>query len=139
MQAIKASGGTTHGAAVRALQASGVRLPDTARLIVIVVGDEAGEAGDQFARAFREAGYSPAALAMLVAVAGHGARGNTVRTAAAQLEVPFSEVQASTFDDPYQVPRVLKALLDAPVAVGAAPQQGWVERVMRTPLLEVKS
>jgi hypothetical protein len=33
---------------------------------------------------------------------------------------------------------VLKAFLDAPVAVGAAPQQGWVERVMRTPLLELK-
>jgi hypothetical protein len=138
LQGIKAGGGTTHASALRALQASGVKLPEAARLVVIVVGDEAGEAGDQFARAFRDLGYSPAALAMLVSVAGHGARGNTVRSAAAQLKVPFSEVNAASFVDPYQVPRVLKALLDAPVAVGAAPQQGWVERVMRTPLLEVK-
>jgi hypothetical protein len=123
---------------VRALHGAGVRFPDTARLVVIVVGDEAGEAGDQFARVFREVGYAPAAMAMMVSVAGHGARGNTVRTAATQLKVPFSEVQASSFDDPYQVTRVLKAFLDAPVAVGAAPQQGWVERVMRTPLLELK-
>jgi hypothetical protein len=34
---------------------------------------------------------------------------------------------------------VLKALLDAPVAVGAAPSHGWVERVMKTPLLELKN
>lgn len=138
LQSIKASGGTVHAAAVRAIHSAGVRFPDTARLVVIVVGDEAGEAGDQFARCFRDLGYSPSAMAMLVSVAGHGARGNSVRSAAAQLKVPFSEVNASSFDDPYQVTRVLKALLDAPVAVGAAPQQGWVERVMRTPLLELK-
>lgn len=135
---INASGGTVHAAAVRALHATGLRLPETARLVVIVVGDEAGEAGDQFARCFRELGYTPAALAMLVSVAAHGARGNTVRSTAAQLRVPFSEVSVEAFEDPYQVTRVLKALLDAPVAVGAAPQVGWVERVMRTPMLELK-
>ncbi|MDP3499290.1 MAG: VWA domain-containing protein [Myxococcales bacterium] len=138
LSSIKASGGTTHAAAVRAIHGAGVRFPDSARLVVIVVGDEAGEAGDQFARVFRDLAYVPAALAMMVSVAGHGARGNTVRSAAAQLKVPFSEVNVASFDDPYQVTRVLKALLDAPVAVGASPQQGWVERVMRTPLLEVK-
>jgi hypothetical protein len=53
------------------------------------------------------------------------------------MKLPFSEVNVSHFDDPYQVTRVLKALLDAPVAVGAAPQQGWVERVMKTKLLEI--
>jgi hypothetical protein len=50
--------------------------------------------------------------------------------------VPFSEVNVDQFADPYQVPRVLKALLDAPTAAGAS-QSGWVERVMRTPLLKV--
>jgi hypothetical protein len=78
-------------------------------------------------------------MAMLVSVAGHGARGNTVRSGAAFMKVPFSEVNVSQFDDPYQVTRVLKALLDAPVAVGAAPQIGWVERVMKTKLLELKA
>lgn len=133
---IKADGGTVHGAGVRALHRAGVALPQEARLVVIVVGDEAGEAGDQLARAFTECGYTPSALAMLVSVAGgYGARGNTVRTCSAFMKLPFSEVNVAHFDDPYQVPRVLKALLDAPVAVGAAPRQGWVERVMRTPLL----
>ncbi len=36
------------------------------------------------------------------------------------------------------LPRVLKALLDAPTAKsGTTQQSGWVERVMRTPLLKV--
>ncbi|WP_375771555.1 VWA domain-containing protein [Archangium gephyra] len=136
LQGIQASGGTTHAAGVHALHRAGVRVPEEAKLICIVVGDEAGEAGDQFARAFRECGYSVAAMAMLVSVASAANRGNTVRTCAGQLKVPFSEVAVDQFEDPYQVPRVLKALMDAPTAVGAS-QSGWVERVMRTPLLKV--
>ncbi len=52
------------------------------------------------------------------------------------MSIPFSQVTIEQFDDPYQVPRVLKALLDAP---RSAPKQqfGWVERVMATPLLEL--
>jgi hypothetical protein len=111
-----------------------MRVPEGAKLIVLAVGDEAGEAGDQFARAFRECGYDVAAMALLVSVAG--ARGNTVRTCAKQLRVPFSEVSVEQFEDPYQVPRVLKALMEAPTAAGTT-QSGWVERVMRTPLLKV--
>jgi hypothetical protein len=134
LQGLKASGGTTHAAAVQALHRDGVRVPAEAKLIVIVVGDEAGEAGDQFAQVFRVYGYTVAAMALLVSVAG--GRGTTVRTCAAQLRVPFSEVAVDQFADPYQVPRVLKALMDAPTATGAS-QSGWVERVMRTPLLKV--
>ncbi|AGC42968.1 hypothetical protein MYSTI_01636 [Myxococcus stipitatus DSM 14675] len=131
---LKASGGTAHAAGVLALHRSGVKVPEGAKLVVIVVGDEAGEAGDQFARVFRDCGYSVAALALLVSVAG--ARGSTVRTCSSQLRVPFSEVNVDQFSDPYQVPRVLKALMDAPTLPGAS-QSGWVERVMRTPLLKV--
>jgi hypothetical protein len=138
LQGISADGGTTHAAGVRAIHASGFTCPEGARLIVIVVGDEAGEAGDQFARAFRDCNYTVAAFAMLVSVAS--ARGNTVRTCSSFMKVPFSEVNVSHFDDPYQVTRVLKALLDAPVSSGGAnlPQQGWVDRVMKTALLDVK-
>lgn len=134
LERLKASGGTTHAAGVHALNRDGVKVPEGAKLVVIVVGDEAGEAGDQFARAFRDCGYTVAALALLVSVAG--ARGNTVRTCASFMKVPFSEVNVDQFADPYQVPRVLKALLDAPTQPGAS-QSGWVERVMRTPLLKV--
>lgn len=73
-------------------------------------------------------------MALLVSVAH--ARGSTVRSCAAQLRVPFSEVNVDQFEDPYQVTRVLKALMDAPTLPGTA-QSGWVERVMRTPLLKV--
>ncbi|RKH32485.1 VWA domain-containing protein [Corallococcus praedator] len=131
---MKASGGTVHGAAVHALHRAGVRIPAEAKLVVMVVGDEAGEAGDQFAKAFHACGYTVAAMAMLVSVAG--ARGNTVRTGAAQLGVPFSEVSVGQFADPYQVPRVLQTLMDAPRMEGAH-QSGWVDRVMSTPLLKV--
>ncbi len=132
---VKADGGTVHAAAVRALAQTGLTFPVSARLVVIVVGDEAGEAGDQFARVFRDVGYQVSALALLLSLAPSAARGMTVRSCAASLGVPYSEVDVTSFDDPYQVPRVLQALLDAPVAVGAAPRQGWVERVMTTKLL----
>jgi hypothetical protein len=131
---IKASGGTVHAAGVRALHQSGVRVPPGARLIVIVVGDEAGETGDQFARVFADCGYQVAALAIIVSVSS--GRGQTVRGCAAWLKVPFAEVAVEAFDDPYQVPRVLKTLLEAPIPTGTgAAHSGWVEKVMKTPVL----
>jgi hypothetical protein len=134
---VKAGGGTTHASALAALKREGVAIPASAKLIVMVVGDEAGEAGDQLAKAFREYGYSVAALAMLVSVSSSATRGNTVRTCAKMLQVPFSEVSVESFADPYQVPRVLATLLDAPVpAGGGAGPSGWVEKVMKTPLLK---
>lgn len=129
---IKADGGTIHGAAVQALHRDGMKVPPGAKLIVIVVGDEAGEQGNSFANTFRTLGYDVAAMAMIVA----GARGGTtVRDAARALSVPFSEVTAAQFDDPYHVTRVLRALLEAPVAAGI-PTPGLVEKVMSTKLLE---
>ena len=130
---IKADGGTIHGAAVTALHREGVRVPETAKLIVIVVGDEAGELGSQLATTFRNCGYRVDALAFILA---GGSRGSTVRDAARALAVPYSEVAAAHFDDPYHVTRVLRALLEAPVAVGV-PTPGLVDKVMATKLLEL--
>ncbi|ATB31596.1 vWA domain-containing protein [Melittangium boletus] len=135
LRGIEAGGGTVHGAGVHALHWAGVQMPGEAKLIVIVVGDEEGEDGAQLARTFRDCGYDVSALALIVSVAH--SRGTSVRTCSTALRVPFSEVSVDQFEDPYQVPRVLKALLDAPVARGQAPVSGWVERVMRTPLLKV--
>ena len=59
-----------------------------------------------------------------------------MRDCARELAVPFSEVDVEQFDDPYHVPRVLRALLEAPVAAGVA-TPGLVEKVMATKLLEV--
>jgi len=129
---IKAGGGTMHAAAVRALNLAGVSFPSEAKLIVIVVGDEAGERGDRLAQAFRELGYRVDAMALLLSAQY---RGSTVRDCARELGVPFSEVDAAQFDDPYHVTRVLKALLEAPVSRGAGSTSGLVEKVMATPLL----
>jgi hypothetical protein len=134
LASISAGGGTVHGAGVRALHAHGVRVPATAKLVVIVVGDEAGEAGAQLATTFRDCAYDVAAMAMMVSVANPNYRGSSVRDCAAALGVPFSEVSVDSFDDPYQVPRVLAALLEAPVMRGTR-QSAWVERVMTTPLV----
>ncbi len=132
---ISAGGGTIHGAALRALHQAGVRVGASAKLVVIVVGDEAGETGGDLARAFRDYGYAPAAIALMVNVA-HG-RGTTVQACARELRVPFSEVKIEAFEDPYQVPRVLRALLDAPTLPGISAPSGWVEKVMKTPLLTI--
>jgi hypothetical protein len=134
-ESVRAGGGTTHSAALRELHVQGVRVPADGKLIVIVVGDEAGERGDAFALSFMEYGYQPAALALIVNVDRGWQRGSTVRDAARELEIPFSEVAVEQFDDPYQVTRVLKALLDAPVAVAGVRTAGWLDKVLATPLL----
>lgn len=131
---LHAGGGTHHASALYALRRSGYVVPEAAKLIVIVVGDEAGEDGRTFAAAFAEHGYQPAAIALIVSVSRGWGRGTTVRDAAATLAVPFSEVAVDQFADPYQVTRILKALLDAPVAAGGP--SGLVDRILATPLLE---
>src|SRR5262249_23753243 len=108
LDAVRAGGGTMHSAAVRALAQDGVRVPAEGKLVVIVVGDEAGESGEQFALSFVEYGYQPAAMALIVNVERPSWRGSTVRDAAAHLALPCSEVAVEQFEDPYQVTRVLK-------------------------------
>ena len=130
----RAEVGTVHGAAVQALHRDGVRVPAGAKLIVIVVGDEAGESGAQLAQTFRAHGYDVAAIALILA----GTRGGTsVSGCARELGVPYSEVKVEQFDDPYHVTRVLRALLEAPVTAAGVPTPGLVEKVMSTKLLEV--
>ena len=132
LKPLKAGGGTMHLSAVRALNRDGLKIPSEAKLIVIVVGDEAGERGASLAQAFRQLSYNVDAMALIVSARY---RGSTVRDAARDMHVPYSEVEVDQFDDPYHVPRVLKALLDAPVMRGAS--SGLVEKVMATPLLEL--
>ena len=135
LQGITAGGGTMHAAAVRALHEAGVSFPKESKLVVIVVGDEAGEAGDQLAHAFRAFGFDVAAIALMLP--SQAGRGHTVRGCATALGVPFSEVTLDQFADPYQVTRVLKALLEAPRLAGPVKQAGWVEKVMKTPILQL--
>jgi len=129
---IKAGGGTLHAAAVRALYSAGVRIPEGHRLLVIVVGDEAGEAGASLAEQFKNCRYAPGALAILINVAV--TRGTTVRDCAQALGVGLAEIEIAQLDDPYQVPRVIRALLDTPTLT-AQRSTAWVEKVMAVPLL----
>src|SRR5262245_33659660 len=131
---IKADGGTIHGAAVQALHRDGLRVAIETKLILIVVGDEAGESGEQLATTFRQLGYRVDAVALILTNPQH--RGSTVRDCARAMKVPYSEVTVDQFDDPYHVTRVLRALLEAPVSVAAA-APGLVEKVMATKLLEI--
>ncbi len=137
LSGVGAGGGTMHIAAVHALSAAGVKVPEQAKLIVFVVGDEAGEMGNRFAQSFADEGYRVDAMALILNVA-YG-RGRTVTDAARALGVPFSVVEIEQFDDPYQVPRVLQTVLEAPPppADGTVKQTAWVEKVMSTPLLQL--
>lgn len=134
LEPVVAGGGTIHASAINAFYSSGVRIPEDAKLIVIVVGDEMGESPRVFARAFEVGNYHVDAIALLLNVAW--SRGSTVKDCARELGVPFSEVEVAHFDDPYQVPRILQALLDVPRLPGTL-TYGMVERVMKTPLLEL--
>jgi len=132
LKGINAGGGTMHASGVRALHLSGVRVPAEAKLIVFVVGDEAGERGETLASAFRDLNYNVDAMALLLSARY---RGQTVRDCAKELGVPYSEVNADQFEDPYHVPRVLKALLEAPTMRNPGVTSGLVEKVMKTELL----
>jgi hypothetical protein len=127
-----AGGGTTYGAALQAFDRERVVVPADRKLILIAVGDEAGEQGRAFADSMTRYGYVPAAISLIVSVSPEFTRGTTVRDAAAILQVPYSEVSVDTFSDPYQVTRVLKTMLEAPPLAGRSP---WLERVLATPLL----
>jgi len=108
-----ASGGTTYSMGMAVFEVNRVRIPDDAELIVFAVGDEAGETGAQFARNITSYGYKPSAFAHIVNVARGWNRGHTVRGAAEELGVPYTEVDVDQFRDVYQVQRTLKAVLEA--------------------------
>ena len=124
-----------HSAAVQAIGRSGVIVPATSRLLVVIVGDEAGEAGTTFAGSFATFGYKPGAFGLLVNVSA--TRGQTVRDAARTLGIGLAEIQIEQFDDPYQVPRVIRALLDTPALGPAVRATAWVDKVMSTALLAI--
>lgn len=132
LSSIKASGGTSHGSAVAAIKAKGIEIPDSADLIVFVVGDESGETGSQFAESFIRYGYKPSAFAHIVNVSGGYGRGSTVRDAAHALNSPYTEVNIDQFSDVYQIQRTLTAILSA---APLKTKESLVEKIMRTELL----
>jgi hypothetical protein len=130
---ISAGGGTSHASGIRALPL--FNNPDEDQLF-IWVGDE-GERGT-FTAQVQASGFKPMAFG-LVRVGGenYGAITNT----AAELGVPCFLIDNRTFEDPYAIPRTIKALVAAtPVnqtAVRAvAPRVSLVDQILKTELLK---
>lgn len=129
---VQAGGGTVYHVGVAVFQLNGVRIPEGAGLIIFAVGDEAGEAGEEFARQVNSYGYRPSAIAHIVNVAPGWERGQTLRRASEIMGVPYTEVDVDQFRDVYQVQRTLRAVLEAqPFRAG----QSLVERILQTELL----
>jgi hypothetical protein len=132
---LRARGGTIHNSALVALHEGGLRFSKDELAILIVAGDEDGEAGSLLARTIRRLEMPIAAIALMDCSAGKN-RGETLRSCARELEIPFSEVKVSDFEDPYQIPRVLTTLLETPVETRGRASSGWIEKVLATPLLQ---
>jgi len=132
LKSIGASGGTIYSSGVRVFYESGVKIPPAGELILFAVGDEAGEEGSLFAGNLKQFGYVPSAIAHIVNVAPNSQRGNTVRLAAEELGVPYTEVNVEQFTDVYQVQRTLKAVLEAQPY---REKGSMIEKIMQTELL----
>jgi hypothetical protein len=132
LKSIGATGGTIYATGMAVFRANKVRVPDGADLIVFAVGDEAGEAGEDFARNIREYGYQPSAFAHIVNVARGWARGSTVRRASEVLGVPYTEIEIEQLRDVYQVQRTLKGILEAQPFRGS---ESLIEKILRSELL----
>lgn len=142
---IKAGGGTDYGSGVRALQ--GFKPKDGSDVLFIFVGDEEAT---QFAGAVTASGLNPMAFGFVKTRPNGGAAAwraanyaetTAVRDTAAQLGIPCFMIEETTFDDPYAIPRTIRALVAAtPVGAAqnarkAAPRVTLVDQILKTELL----
>lgn len=144
---INAGGGTDYGAGVHALKDDKPAAGEDA--IFIFVGDE--EAG-AFTQRVRESGLNPVAFGLLKTVPNGGAaawrhatyggdNNRAVRDTAVQLGIPCFMIDDRTFEDPYAIPRTLRALIAATPVGAAAPGRvpvrvTLVDQILKTELLQ---
>ena len=134
---IRASGGTSYGAGVRALQR--IRPKGDADVLFIFVGDEL--AGD-FHHEVVASGLNPMAFGLVRIASNHwGTHGRCVQSTAAHLGLPCFHIEENTFNDTYAIPRTIRALVSAtPVSTTRAytPQRrkSFVEEILDTELLK---
>jgi len=130
---ITAGGGTDYGSGIRALK--DFRPQDDEDTLFIFVGDE-GQA-HTFEAAVQASGLRPMAFG-LVRVPGENY--NAVTNTAVRLGIPCFLIDEHTFEDPYAIPRTIRALVAA-TPVGAArgaaqaPRVTLVETILKTSLL----
>lgn len=135
---IRAGGGTSHAAGVRALRDTWPKKGSD--VLFIFVGDE--EEYGTFEREVEASGLKPMAFGF-IKVVGYGNGGAAVRNTAAALQIPCFMISPDTFDDAYAIPRVLRNLMAA-TPVGQAvsgngiptPQVSLVETILKTDLLD---
>ena len=130
---INAGGGTNYGMGVRVLRDH--KPTDDEDSLFIFVGDE-GEGGT-FDEEVRQSGLRPLAFGL---VKLQGQNGNIVTDTAGRLGIPCFMVNENTFEDPYAIPRTVRALVAAtPVGVVPRPQmvrrETLVDQILKTKLL----
>jgi Mg-chelatase subunit ChlD len=137
---IVAGGGTDYGAGIRALE-NHKPAPDE-DVLFIFVGDEGhngptgGHGGGNFVEAVRKSGLNPVAFGILPVVSPQYGRATSVRDTATRLGIPCFEIDEATFEDPYAVPRTIRALVaSTPVGQTEKPRETLVDQIVRTPLL----
>ncbi len=137
---ISAGGGTDYGSGVKALQA--YKPKDDEESLFIFVGDEEATS---FERAVQTSGLNPMAFGFVrVGGSTHGGLmtgGRAVRETAAALKIPCFMIDERTFEDPYAIPRTIRALVAAtpvgqvPGRVAPTPRVSLVEMILKTELL----
>lgn len=141
-----AGGMTSYGAGL--IPHQHVKVGEDEDLLMLWVGDQAGESAADLVRVIRALNMNPVAFGFLK-VAGnmenHARRVRTVEAAAEMLRIPCFRLDEDMFtaDDPYAITRILHDLIaNTPVGAGArraAPQKRRVqliEQILQTPLLE---
>jgi len=143
---LKASGGTHYGGGVLTL--AKYKPKEDEDSLFIFVGDE--EQQRTFEGEIEQSGLRPMAFGFLKTVAEDGAAGwrrrhypesTAVRDTAARLGVPCFMIEPNTFEDPYAIPRTVRALVAATpvgeVAKGhVRPRVTLVDQILNTKLLE---
>jgi len=139
-----AGGGTRYMAGLAALQHH--RPADDEDVLMLWVGDQAGETGLQLSQYIERTGLNPVAFGFLRCVSPNPRwkEGNTVQMAARHLNIPCFDIDVGMFtgDDPYAIPRILRDMIAAtPVVKAGAPQARvkrvtLAEQILKTPLLQ---
>lgn len=136
---IHAGGGTDYGAGIRAFSKAPKPPPGT-DVLFFYVGDEDAR---EFSSAVRRSDLNPVAFGLVKVVSPMwmGGGGSCVTDTARILGIPCFQVDTSTFDDVYAIPRTIRNLIAAtPIGqrVDATPvsRVSLVERILETELLQ---
>lgn len=139
---IVAGGGTSYAEGVKALQH--IRPTEGSDVLFVFIGDEEdfgaqGHGPNPLTRAVQASGLNPMAFGLVRLL---NSNITVVQDAAADLGIPCFKVDEAIFDDPYAIPRTIRALVAAtPVgqrdeATKPVPRVTLVDQILQTKLLQ---